>query len=51
MPDDADDEDLLVDLSGDDALLAALREALMARDNVPARFVETGKDRLCLAQH
>ena len=31
-------------LSGDDALLAALREAITARDNVPARFVETGKN-------
>ena len=30
-------------MSGDDALLAALREAIRARENVPARFVETGK--------
>ena len=44
MPDDADDEDFLVDLSGDDALLAALREAITARDNVPASFVATGKN-------
>ena len=44
MPDDADDEDFLVDLSDDDALLAALREAITARDNVPVRFVETGKN-------
>lgn len=43
MP-EADDEDFLVDLSDDDALLAALREAIAAHDNVPASFVATGKN-------
>ncbi len=37
------DEELLA-LSDDDQLLAALREAMRAREAVPAWFVETGKN-------
>jgi hypothetical protein len=39
-----DDEELLAALGDDDQLLAALREAMSARDAVPAWFVETGKN-------
>ena len=43
MPDDTDDEELLAPLGDDDALIDALREAMLAREAVPAWFVETGK--------
>jgi hypothetical protein len=38
------DEKLLADLGDDEQLLAALREAMRAREAVPAWFVETGKN-------
>jgi hypothetical protein len=38
------DEKLLADLGDDDQLMAALREAMRAREAVPAWFVETGKN-------
>ena len=43
MRDDTDDEELLAPLGDDDALMDALREAIRAREAVPAWFVETGK--------
>lgn len=43
MRDDTDDEELLPPLGDDDALIDALREAMRAREAVPAWFVETGK--------
>lgn len=43
MRDDTDDEELLAPLGDDDALTDALREAIRARDAVPAWFVEIGK--------
>jgi len=42
--DDTDNQDFLGALSDDDKLLAALREAMMAREAVPTWFVETGKN-------
>jgi hypothetical protein len=39
-----DDEGLLAALSDDDTLLAALRQAMRAREAVPTWFVETGKN-------
>ena len=44
MRDATDDEEWLAILSDDDKLLAALREAMSARDAVPDWFVETGKN-------
>jgi hypothetical protein len=38
------DEELLAAVGDDDKLLAALREAMRAREAVPARFVEAGKN-------
>jgi hypothetical protein len=44
MSNQRDDEELLAALGDDDQLLAALREAMRARESVPAWFVETGKN-------
>ena len=43
MRDDTDDEELLAPLGDDEALTDALREAIRAREAVPAWFVEIGK--------
>jgi hypothetical protein len=42
--DDNDGEELFAALNDDDKLLAALGEAIRAREAVPAWFVETGKN-------
>lgn len=44
MRDNRDDEDSFAALRDDDKLLAALGEALSAREAVPSWFVETGKN-------
>ena len=44
MRDDNDGEELFAALNDDDKLLAALGEAIRAREAVPAWFVETGKN-------
>ena len=44
MRDDSNDEEWMAILRDDDKLLAALREAMSARDAVPDWFVETGKN-------
>ena len=44
MRDDNDGEELFAAPNDDDKLLAALREAMRAREAVPAWFVETGKN-------
>jgi len=41
---DADDEEWLTALQNDDELLAGLRDAMRAREAVPASFVETAKN-------
>jgi hypothetical protein len=42
--DDTDDRELLAAVSDDEKLLTALRDAIRARDAVPAWFIETGKN-------
>ena len=44
MRDDADNEEWLAAVEDDDRLLAALSEAMRAREAVPAWFIETGKN-------